>query len=145
MIFITCTLLSISVLAAILSPFFLCEASIETKNLFSSKEKDLPEEETLLDQYLFLEKSFKNGKISKTSFERQKEFLKEFGKNEWSAFEYDNKKDFVKFFSDQIKRVGRTLTKDKKGKIMVVEPVGRYEVWNPSDVWAAYKLPKIQD
>ena len=77
MIFITCTLLSISVLAAILSPFFLCEASIETKNLFGSKEKDLPEEETLLDQYLFLEKSFKNGKISKTSFERQKEFLKD--------------------------------------------------------------------
>ena len=62
MIFITCTLLSISVLAAILSPFFLCEASIETKNLFGSIEKDLPEEETLLDQYLFLEKSFKNGK-----------------------------------------------------------------------------------
>ena len=97
-----------------------------------------------------LDKIFKGyeGELTKwshTFYEQQKEFLKEFGKNEWSAFEYDNKKDFVKFFSDQIKRVGRTLTKDKKGKIMVVEPVGRYEVWNPSDVWAAYKLPKIQD
>ena len=84
-------------------------------------------------------------KWSHTFYEQQKEFLKEFGKNDWSAFEYNNEKDFVKFFADQIKRVGRTLTKDKKGKIMVVEPVGRYEVWNPSDIWAAYKLPKIQD
>ena len=79
-----------------------------------------------------------------TYYEQQKEFLKEFGKNEWSVFEYDNKKDFVSFFSDQIKRVGRTLTKDKDGKMMVIEPVGRYEVWNPSDIWAAYKLPQVQ-
>ena len=97
-----------------------------------------------------LDKIFKGyeGELTKwshTFYEQQKEFLKEFGKNDWSAFEYDNEKDFVKFFADQIKRVGRTLTKDKKGKIMVVEPVGRYEVWNPSDIWAAYKLPKIQD
>jgi len=83
-------------------------------------------------------------KWSHTFYEQQKEFLKEFGKNEWSAFEYDNEKDFVKFFANQIKRVGRTLTKDKKGNIMVVEPVGRYEVWNPSDIWAAYKLPQVQ-
>ena len=79
-----------------------------------------------------------------TYYEQQKEFLKEFGKNEWSLFEYDNKQDFVSFFSDQIKKVGRTLTKDKEGKMMVVEPVGRYEVWNPSDIWAAYKLKDIQ-
>ena len=96
-----------------------------------------------------LDKIFKGyeGELTKwshTFYEQQKEFLKEFGKNEWSAFEYDNEKDFVKFFADQIKRVGRTLTKDKKGKIMVVEPVGRYEVWNPSDIWAAYKLPQVQ-
>jgi len=96
-----------------------------------------------------LDKIFKGyeGELTKwshTFYEQQKEFLKEFGKNEWSAFEYDNEKDFVKFFSEQIKRVGRTLTKDKKGNIMVVEPVGRYEVWNPSDIWAAYKLPQVQ-
>lgn len=96
-----------------------------------------------------LDKIFKGyeGELTKwshTFYEQQKEFLKEFGKNEWSAFEYDNEKDFVKFFAEQIKRVGRTLTKDKKGNIMVVEPVGRYEVWNPSDIWAAYKLPQVQ-
>ena len=96
-----------------------------------------------------LDKIFKGyeGELTKwshTFYEQQKEFLKEFGKNEWSAFEYDNKKDFVSFFSDQIKRVGRTLTKDKDGKMMVIEPVGRYEVWNPSDIWAAYKLPQVQ-
>ena len=36
------------------------------------------------------------------------------------------------------------MTKDKDGKMMVIEPVGRYEVWNPSDIWAAYKLPQVQ-
>ena len=83
-------------------------------------------------------------KWSHTFYEQQKEFLNEFGKNDWSPFEYGNKQDFVKFFSDQIRRVGRTLTKDKDGNVMVIEPVGRYEVWNPSDVWAAYKLPDVQ-
>jgi len=79
-----------------------------------------------------------------TYYEQQKEFLKEFGKNEWSLFEYDNKQDFVSFFSEQIKKVGRTLTKDNEGKMMIIEPVGRYEVWNPSDIWAAYKLKDVQ-
>ena len=83
-------------------------------------------------------------KWSHTFYEQQKEFLNEFGKNDWSPFEYGNKQDFVKFFSDQIRRVGRTLTKDDEGNVMVIEPVGRYEVWNPSDVWAAYKLPDVQ-
>ena len=83
-------------------------------------------------------------KWSHTFYEQQKEFLNEFGKNDWSPFEYGNKQDFVKFFSDQIRRVGRTLTKDDEGNVMVIEPVGRYEVWNPSDVWAAYKLPEVQ-
>ena len=102
-----------------------------------------PETKKLLDD-VFKGYEGELTKWSHTFYEQQKEFLKEFGKNEWSAFEYDNEKDFVKFFSEQIKRVGRTLTKDKKGNIMVVEPVGRYEVWNPSDIWAAYKLPQVQ-
>ena len=83
-------------------------------------------------------------KWSHTFYEQQKEFLNEFGKSQWSPFEYGNKQDFVKFFSDQIRRVGRTLTKDDEGNVMVIEPVGRYEVWNPSDVWAAYNLPEVQ-
>ena len=77
MIFITCTLLSISLIVAILCPFFLCEASFETSMFSNEKKDDLTEEERLLQEYNFLEKSFKNGKISKTSFDRQKEFIKD--------------------------------------------------------------------
>ena len=77
MIFITCTLLSISLIVAILSPFFLCEASFETSTFSKEKKEDLAEEERLLKEYIFLEKSFENGKLSKISFERQKEFIKD--------------------------------------------------------------------
>ena len=57
-----------------------------------------------------LDKIFKGyeGELTKwshTFYEQQKEFLNEFGKNDWSPFEYGNKQDFVKFFSDQIRRV----------------------------------------
>ena len=102
-----------------------------------------PETKKLLDN-VFKGYEGEITKWSHTFYEQQKEFLNEFGKSEWSPFEYGNKQDFVKFFSDQIRRVGRTLTKDDEGNVMVIEPVGRYEVWNPSDVWAAYKLPEVQ-
>ena len=46
-------------------------------SMFSNEKDDLAEEERLLQEYIFLEKSFKNGKISKTSFDRQKEFIKD--------------------------------------------------------------------
>ena len=56
-----------------------------------------------------LDKIFKGyeGELTKwshTFYEQQKEFLNEFGKSEWSPFEYGNKQDFVKFFSEQIRR-----------------------------------------
>ena len=102
-----------------------------------------PETKKLLDD-VFKGYEGELTKWSHTFYEQQKEFLNEFGKSEWSPFEYGNKQDFVKFFSEQIRRVGRTLTKDDEGNVMIIEPVGRYEVWNPSDVWAAYKLPEVQ-
>ena len=119
--------------------FLNIEIKKKLKSFKSIKEGEVnPDEKKKVTNIVFeagarkeLDKIFKGyeGELTKwshTFYEQQKEFLKEFGKNEWSAFEYNNEKDFVKFFADQIKRVGRTLTKDKKGKIMVVEPVGRY-------------------
>ena len=69
-----------------------------------------------------------------TYWQQQKELFKKYESPNWSPFVYGKeKKDFVTFFTDLIKEV-----KDNGVK------VGRYETWNPSDVWAAYKMNDVK-
>jgi hypothetical protein len=68
-------------------------------------------------------------------FEQQKEFLKKFQSSKWDIFVY-GKDDFVTFFKSQIKNVARSLDP--------LKPVGTYETWNPSDIWAVYEMNKVK-
>ena len=68
-------------------------------------------------------------------FEQQKEFLKKFQSAKWDIFVYGNK-SFVAFFSVQIKNVARSLDP--------LKPVGKYETWSPSDIWAVYEMDKVK-
>ena len=72
-----------------------------------------------------------------TYYEQQKAFLKKFKGVKWSEFKYGND-DFVKFFENQIKNVARSIDP-------TVVPLKKYTEWNPSDIWAAYDMPKLKD
>ena len=72
-----------------------------------------------------------------TYYEQQKVFLKKFEGVKWSEFKYGND-DFVKFFEKQIKNVARSIDP-------TVVPLKKYTEWNPSDIWAAYDMPKLKD
>ena len=72
-----------------------------------------------------------------TYYEQQKVFLKKFEGVKWSEFKYGND-DFVKFFETQIKNVARSIDP-------TVVPLKKYTEWNPSDIWAAYDMPKLKD
>jgi len=72
-----------------------------------------------------------------TYYEQQKVFLKKFEGVKWSEFKYGND-DFVKFFETQIKNVARSVDP-------TVVPLKKYTEWNPSDIWAAYDMPKLKD
>lgn len=76
-----------------------------------------------------LQKIFKSHKSSLKEwtfsyFEHQKAFFKVFQPSQWDEFEHGGE-DLMKFIKKQCDKV-RTST----GK-----PVGRYETWNPSDIW----------
>ena len=70
-----------------------------------------------------------------TYFQQQKEFLKKYSDPKWAPFEYHGQ-DLVHFFSDEIQQVARSL------KPFV--PAGKYTVWNPADIFAAYDMPAIK-
>ena len=72
-----------------------------------------------------------------TYYEQQKVFLKKFKGVRWSEFKYGDD-DFVKFFEKQIKNVARSVDP-------TVVPLKKYTEWNPSDIWAAYDMPKLKD
>jgi len=72
-----------------------------------------------------------------TYYEQQKVFLKKFSGVKWSEFKY-GKDDFVTFFETQIKKVARSVDP-------TVVPVKKYTEWNPSDIWAAYDMPKLKN
>lgn len=69
-------------------------------------------------------------------FQQQKEFFDEYKDNKWSPFVYDNQ-NFVDFFKGLVKKV-------KTGNNEPLKPLGTYETWNPSDIWAAYEMDKIK-
>ena len=61
-------------------------------------------------------------------FEHQKAFFKKFQPSQWDVFEHGGQ-DFMAFIKDELKRVS----------VMTVRglvPVGKYETWNPADIWA---------
>ena len=69
-------------------------------------------------------------------YQQQKEFFDEYKDNKWSPFVYDNQ-NFVDFFKGLVKKV-------KTGNNEPLKPLGTYETWNPSDIWAAYEMDKIK-
>ena len=71
-------------------------------------------------------------------YEQQQAALKEYSQPSWAEFEYGNE-SFVKFFEKHMDKLHRDL--DPKVK------VGRYERWNPSDIWAVKtgRMDEIKD
>ena len=71
-------------------------------------------------------------------YEQQKEFLKKFDSPNWDVFRYDNQ-SFVKFFEKHIKN--KVLAREMKP----LDLVKKYTEWNPSDIWAVYKMDKVKE
>lgn len=76
------------------------------------------------------------GKWTHTYFEQQRAILdvNRFKGSSWDEFTYGDE-SFTKFFESRIKEVTR-----RDGS-----KVAKYTEWNPSDIWAAYKLKPMQD
>tara|TARA_B100001250_G_scaffold337665_1_gene304528 strand:+ start:391 stop:1902 length:1512 start_codon:yes stop_codon:yes gene_type:complete len=76
-----------------------------------------------------------------TYYQQNKEFFKVYSKSEWEEFEFGNQ-DFVQFFKDHMDHLNRDF-KNPDGS----EPAGKYETWNPADIWAVKKgkMQKIKD
>ena len=71
-------------------------------------------------------------------YEQQKEFLKKFDSPNWDVFRYDNQ-SFVKFFETHIRN--KVLAREMKP----LDLVKKYTEWNPSDIWAVYKMDKVKE
>ena len=85
-----------------------------------------------------LEKIFKNHKNSikewvHSYFEHQQAFFKKFQPSQWDEFEHGGQ-DLMKFIKEQCSKV-----RTSSGK-----PVGRYETWNPSDIWVVKDKTKVK-
>lgn len=74
---------------------------------------------------------------SYTYFEHQKAFFKKFQPNEWKVFEHQ-KMPFVKFLQNQC-----TIVKEKTPSGQL-KNVGRYETWNPSDIWVVKNKTEVK-
>ena len=72
-----------------------------------------------------------------TYFEQQNEFFKKYEDSKWDEFKYEGD-NFVDFFKKLIKEV-----KDGNKKTGL-KPLGKYETWNPSDIWAAYDMGEVK-
>ena len=68
-------------------------------------------------------------------FQQQKQFLKEYGNDKWDEFTYD-RQSFVTFFRENLEKVARSFNP--------TVDVGKYETWNPSDIWAVYEMSKVK-
>ncbi len=71
-----------------------------------------------------------------TYYQQQKEMLKEYSGRQWDEFRYDNQ-SFVKFFEKHME----SLRRDHDPMI----PAGKYETWNPSDIWAVRGMSDVKD
>jgi len=62
-------------------------------------------------------------------YEHQKAFFKKFQPSQWTIFEHGGQ-DFMEFIKKQAQIVKEVTPSGK------LKEVGRYETWNPSDIWA---------
>ena len=70
-------------------------------------------------------------------YQQQKEFFKKFQSPNWDVFRYDNQ-SFVNFFQTHIKN--KVLARNMKP----LDLVKKYTEWNPSDIWAVYKMNDVK-
>ena len=68
-----------------------------------------------------------------TYYQQNKNFFDVYSAGVWAPFEFGNK-DFVQFFKDHMDHLNRDF-KNPDGS----EPAGKYETWNPADIWAVKK------
>lgn len=112
-------------------------AVLHKNKKFNKKEDILADKETADQLKKLFGKKYEDRleEWTHSYFEQQKEFLKKFQSAKWDIFVYGNK-SFVAFFTEQIKNVARSLDP--------LKPVGKYETWSPSDIWAVYEMDKVK-
>ena len=112
------------------SAFILTQVLKKNKKFESAKDI-LNDTET----YKGLEKIFGStykGKIKEwvhSYFEHQEAFFKKFQPSQWDVFEHGGQ-DFMTFIKEQCKIVKAVTASGR------LTNVGKYETWNPSDIWA---------
>jgi len=106
--------------------------ALAQKKPFNSEDDLLKDEEMTKQLKKVFGKTWEHRRLDwiHTFYEQQKAALKEYSNPQWEEFVYD-KGSFVEFFK---KHMGK-LHKDFDPKIKV----GKYETWNPSDIWAVKK------
>jgi hypothetical protein len=113
---------------------FIMTQVLRKNKKFLSKEDILNDDETNKG----LEKIFRNHKGSirewtYSYFEHQKAFFKKFQPSQWDVFEHGGQ-DLMSFIKDQCAKV-RTSSG---------QPVGKYETWNPSDIWVVKNKNEVK-
>jgi hypothetical protein len=68
-----------------------------------------------------------------TYYQQNKNFFDVYSAGTWAPFEFGSQ-DFVQFFKDHMDHLNRDF-KNPDG----TEPAGKYETWNPADIWAVKK------
>ena len=68
-----------------------------------------------------------------TYYQQNKRFFDVYSEGTWEEFKFGSQ-DFVQFFKDHMDHLNRDF-KNPDG----TEPAGKYETWNPSDIWAVKK------
>ena len=68
-----------------------------------------------------------------TYYQQNKNFFDVYSSGTWAPFEFGSQ-DFVQFFKDHMDHLNRDF-KNPDG----TEPAGKYETWNPADIWAVKK------
>jgi len=70
-------------------------------------------------------------------FEHQKAFFKKFQPSQWKVFEHGGQ-DFMSFIKDRAQSVKEVTASGK------LKDVGKYETWNPSDIWAVENKDQVK-
>ena len=68
-----------------------------------------------------------------TNYQQNKNFFDAYSSGTWAPFEFGSQ-DFVQFFKEHMDHLNRDF-KNPDG----TEPAGKYETWNPADIWAVKK------
>lgn len=70
-------------------------------------------------------------------YEHQKAFFKKFQPSQWTIFEHGGQ-DFMDFIKERSKIVKEVTASGK------VKDIGKYETWNPSDIWAVNNKEQVK-